>query len=63
MYQMIWEASIGEELPRKAEGENCSDRFAVAVVKDGIVVTTYGTLIERLLQKVLCMHLAFSHIW
>ena len=38
MYQMIWDAAIGEELPCKSEGGNCSDHFAVAVVKDGIVV-------------------------
>ena len=38
VYQTMWEAAICEELPCKAEGGNCSDRFAVAVVKDGIVV-------------------------
>ena len=39
VYHTIWEAAIGEEHPCKAEGGNCSDRFAVAVVKDGIVVS------------------------
>ena len=39
MYQTIWETAEGEALPCKSEGGNCSDRFAVAVVKDGIVVS------------------------
>ena len=38
MYQTIWEAAFGEELPYKTESRNCSDRFAVAVAKDGVVV-------------------------
>ena len=42
VYQTIWEAAIGEELPCKAESGNCSDRFAVVVISSDIF-TRYST--------------------
>ena len=38
VYQAIWVAAVGEELACEREPTNISDRYAVAVVKDGIII-------------------------
>ena len=38
MYKAIWEAAFGEELECGRERGNREDRYAVAVVKDEVVV-------------------------
>jgi len=37
IYQEIWSSSIGEVLPCEREPLNDPDRYAVAVIKDGVV--------------------------
>ena len=37
-YNVIWDATIGEELPCKLELSNPEDRFAVAVVRGEVTV-------------------------
>ena len=38
MYRRVWDAVIGEHLICRRESTNESDRYAVAVVKDGNVI-------------------------
>ena len=38
MYQEIWEAAVGEVLECDREPRNCTDRHAVAVLKDSVIV-------------------------
>ena len=38
MYQAIWAAVVGEELTCEREPTNASDRYAVAVVKSGVII-------------------------
>ena len=38
MYKELWTPTIGEELQTIQEQNNVHDRFAVAVVKEGITV-------------------------
>jgi len=38
VYQRIWDAPVGEELPAAREPRNSHDTFAVAIKKDGITV-------------------------
>ena len=38
IYQEIWSSSIGEVLLSEREPLNDADRYAVAVIKDGVVV-------------------------
>ena len=38
MYQAIWVAAVGEELECDREPTNTSDRYAVAVLKGGVVI-------------------------
>jgi len=38
VYNAIWTASVGEELPCRREVTNAIDQYAVAVVKDSQVV-------------------------
>ena len=40
IYKDIWHAAIGQHLSCRREPDNTSDRYAVAVIKDGIIV--YG---------------------
>ena len=36
-YQEIWEAAVGEVLECDREPRNCTDRHAVAVLKDSVI--------------------------
>ena len=38
IYQRVWDAAIGENLTCRQEPTNESDRYAVAVTKDGTVI-------------------------
>ena len=38
MYREVWEASFGESLTCEREPDNATDRHAVAVRKEGIIV-------------------------
>ena len=38
MYQEIWEAAVGEVLECDREPRNCTDRHAVAVLKDSVII-------------------------
>ena len=38
MYQAIWVAAVGEELACEREPTNSSDRYAVAVLKGGVII-------------------------
>ena len=38
MYKEVWEAGFGEVLTCERESDNASDRYAVAVKKDGNIV-------------------------
>ena len=38
VYIDVWDAAIGEELDCQREPSNANDRYAVAVVKSGVVV-------------------------
>ena len=41
MYQEIWEAAVGEVLECDREPRNCTDRHAVAVLKDSVIIGRY----------------------
>lgn len=38
IYKDIWHAAIGQHLSCRREPDNTSDRYAVAVIKDGIII-------------------------
>ena len=38
VYQAMWVAVVGEELACEREPTNASDRYAVAVLKDGVII-------------------------
>lgn len=38
MYKEVWEAGVGEVLTCEREPDNASDRYAVAVKKEGTIV-------------------------
>ena len=38
MYRDIWEAAVGEVLPCQREETNAVDRYAVAIVKDSLII-------------------------
>ena len=38
VYQDVWSASVGEVLPCERESTDSTDRYAVAVTKDGVVI-------------------------
>ena len=38
VYQEIWEAAVGEVLACEREPRNATDRYAVAVKKDGTII-------------------------
>lgn len=48
VYRHIWEAAVGEELVCQRETANLSDHYAVAVVKDGVIVGHLPKKISRL---------------
>ena len=48
IYKRIWTPSIGEQLSLPAEENNCFDKHAVAVVKDGEVVGHIPRNISRI---------------
>ena len=37
-YKDVWAATVGKQLPCKSEQGNAKDAFAVAVLKDGVIV-------------------------
>ena len=45
IYKTVWEATVGEELQCIREPTNISDRYAISVIKEGIVI---GHLPKRL---------------
>ena len=47
IYKDIWDTMIGEELLCKREPDNRSDRYAVAVKKDGIIIGHLLRIISR----------------
>ena len=47
IYQLIWDASIGEMLQCKSDSHNLHDRYAISVMKDKITV---GSLPRKLSQ-------------
>ena len=38
IYQLIWDASIGEMLRCKSDDHNLHDRYSISVMKDEIIV-------------------------
>ena len=44
---MEWNATVGEVLSLKQEPENCRDKFAVAVIKNGRVVGHIPKIVSR----------------
>ena len=38
VYESVWNAIVGENLPCVAEPSNTADRYAVAVTKNGTIV-------------------------
>ena len=38
VYNDIWEASVGEELPCQHEDVNAADPYAVAIKRSGVIV-------------------------
>ena len=50
VYKDIWEAAIGEELPRERETSNTKDRCAVAVKKDD----TEGSSVPNFARENIC---------
>ena len=47
IYKDIWDAVIGEELRCEREPDNRSDRYAVAIKKDGIIIGHIPRKISR----------------
>ena len=47
VYRAIWDAVIGEDLVCERETTNEHDRYAVAVVKDGVVIGHLPRTISR----------------
>ena len=45
IYKYIWHAAIGQHLSCRREPDNTSDRYAVAVIKDGIII---GHLLRKI---------------
>ena len=48
VYKSVWHPTIGEELDCRREVTNPSDRYAVAVVKDGTIVGHLPKKLSRL---------------
>ena len=48
MYQEIWEAAVGEVLECDREPRNCTDRHAVAVLKDSVIIGHMPRTISRI---------------
>ena len=48
VYQAIWNASIGEQLLCRREPDNPSDRYAVAVIKDGTIIGHLSRKISKI---------------
>ena len=38
VYVVVWEAAVGQILPGQREGSNIHDPYAVAIVKEGVIV-------------------------
>ena len=53
IYQQLWDSAIGENLICRREPTNESDRYAVAVTKD-------GTVIGHLPRKVILCYLLYE---
>lgn len=47
VYRHIWAAAVGEELECAREPTNASDRYSVAVIKDGVIVGHLPKRISR----------------
>ena len=52
VYERIWSTTIGEELLCEREMDNERDRYAVAVIKDGVII-------GHLPRKISCICLLF----
>lgn len=48
VYHSIWDATVGEELLCEREPTNERDRYAVAVIKDGVVIGHLPRKISRI---------------
>ena len=48
VYIDVWDAAIGEELDCQREPSNANDRYAVAVVKSGVVVSHLPKKLSRI---------------
>ena len=58
IYKDIWDAVIGEELQCEREPDNRSDRYAVAIKKDGIII---GHIPRKISQA--CSLLPWCHVF
>ena len=47
VFQHIWESEVGETLVREREPSNVNDRYAVAVIRDGVIVGHLPQKISR----------------
>ena len=41
IYQLIWDASIGEMLRCKSDSHNSHDRYVISVMKDELLLAIY----------------------
>ena len=48
VYERIWSVTIGEELLCEREMDNERDRYAVAVIKDGVIIDHLPRKISRI---------------
>ena len=48
VYQSIWDAAVGESIICRREPLNPQDRYAVAVIKDDVVVGHLPTKLSRI---------------